>query len=238
MKVANSLSGQEVFALKRALLIYESQESALATVHDVANRQSGPPLLLSGRCLTRATLDEMTRKLAGAPQKRVLLPANILCYDSGRMVWHTTAQRRPIYFRSRSESWNRVMSGRCVLHPPLLFMAEARKLSVFALESDGRPEESTRLFRAPYFNLYSAGNMCNGNARIPERVFLEDIPIWEEAFFGTNFTHNNSGSQLSLHPRGHTGLWWYLSQPRIKEFPTRFLRPLPQKWTLQQVINQ
>ncbi|HEY3281561.1 MAG TPA: PRTRC system protein B [Armatimonadota bacterium] len=233
MRVHPALSGTERLTLNAAVLLYRSDRQALATLHAVGvPAGESQPVIGPGRLLTRDALTDLVRQLDGLPQTRELLPANVLLADSGRLAWWLPSERRPIFFATDDRSMNRELSGRTVLHPALLFVAEPGSLCVFAMTRSDRPTAQTPLYRAPYFNLWTPptgreGQMCAGNARLPRGLATSALDTWEQAFFLTNFSHTNVPySTLTSHPHGHAGLWWYCAQERVREFPTRYLVPL------------
>ena len=161
----------------QAVVFYQNRRAALATLHPVATKENEPPLLLEGTLLTREALRDLLVQVQGLPQKRVLLPENVLCCDSGRLVWWRPSGRGPIFFNTKEKAFNEAMRGKSVLHPALVFMAEAGRLHVWALADSIRPTSETPLFRAPYYNLYEGGNMCSGNVKMPEHAVPGDIPL-------------------------------------------------------------
>ncbi|MFN3652589.1 MAG: PRTRC system protein B [Armatimonadota bacterium] len=245
MNVIDDLSAQETMQLQRAILIYQSSSSgALATVHEVSKGRRGSEIG-PGRLLTRDVLESLARDLNQAPKTREVLSERILCADGSRMAWWLPSGRRPIFFRTRDPKWDRAMSGKVALHPPLLFIASPGQLAIHALAENRRPNADTPLFVAPYYNLYDHGGMCLGNVRLPGALSVDDLQAWEDGFFQTNFTHSNyPQGQLTRHPQGHNGLWRELTSPRrwatfirgrSPRFPAQWLTPLKQ--TIVQRIN-
>src|SRR5690242_10460346 len=106
MKVSSQITQDVRLKPKRAILIYEDNQTALATVHQVVELDDKTPTLLAGRLLTRETLAEMVRKMSGLPQTRSLLPEGVLCFDSGRLIWWVPAAKRPIFFKTRDNKFN------------------------------------------------------------------------------------------------------------------------------------
>lgn len=196
--------------LIKAILLYQSSSNDfLATTHDVENGA-----LLPGTPIDRNALSDITSKLAGqAETGRTMLPARVLYSDASLLMWWCPASRRPIYFKSGKPQLDD-LSGKEVVHPPLVFMARNQSLCVWALSEDLRPEASTRLFVAPYFNIYEGGSMCSGNVRLPESLSpsSKNLKAWEGAFFETNFTHSNLGSaKITTFPEGHNALWAWMA---------------------------
>lgn len=222
--------------LRSAILLYVggTEGEALATVHEI---EAGN--LLPGTPIDRNLLSDITARLAGqAEAGRAILPADVLYSDASLLVWWCKSERRPIYFKSGKADLDDI-SGTSVPHPPLLFLARNQQLSVWALGADERPSSSTRVFVAPYFNIYESGAMCTGNVRMPESLAPTDANLaqWEETFFSTNFTHSNIRGKLTAFEGGHNALWQSLaSSPKIP-FPMDSLVPVP-KVTVGEILTK
>lgn len=217
----------------QAIVFYRNDETAVATIHTVATREGEVPTLLPGTLLTRESLRELLVKVGETPTRREILPACMLFHETDCMVWWKPAHRGPMFCNTPNPEFNKEMEGKTVLHPPLLFRAGNRRLFVWALHDDTRPEASTRLYQAPYFNIYATGAMCAGNVTLPERALISDIPTWEKAFFMTNFTHSNAGN-ITAHAGGHNGLW--RAMLTADTFPSEAL--IPTAITVTEVLNR
>ena len=238
------ISGDDRLELTRALLVYESATSgSMATLHEVLTPEGGEAFLLPGQCLTAEALEMTLRKISGQAARREILPERVLCADGALMAWWVPSAGRPIFFATADKAFNARFVGSLVLHPPLVMVAEAGRLSVFALNHSSRPDAGAALYRAPYFNLYDGGQMCAGNARLPESPVPGEIALWEKAFFETNFTHANlQKEKLTTHEGGHNGYWL----PRRSPFTAEkdcfrgdcgdYLVPL--NMTLEEVVNR
>lgn len=230
MEIDLDIESIHQFELTTAILIYGNGKEGVATKHQIISDQLNPeslPLLGPGQCLTRDMLTDLLRNLTRADSGRTILPERVLCADAALMAWWSPAKRAPIYFRMGDATFNAAISGKEVLHPPLLFVAKAGRLWVWALPSNQRPTLETELMRAPYGNLYETGSMCIGNAFVPQLVSVSQIDVWERAFYETNFTHSNYGSlPVCSHPDKHNGLWTDLAEPSLTEFPFEHLIPI------------
>lgn len=80
------------------------------------------------------------------------------------------------------------------MQPGLVFVREANKLSVYALTIQGKPRPGTVLYRAPYYNIWDSGEVCQGTMPLPAMIHPSAIVEHEEAFFNSAFTHANSGT--------------------------------------------
>jgi PRTRC genetic system protein B len=199
-------TGSRSLNLVKAILLYSSvNDDFLATVHDIETGQ-----LLPGTPIDRDDLSTVVAKLSGQAQAgRSILPVRVLYSDAALLMWWCPASRRPIYFKSGKSELDS-LSGQEVAHPPLVFLARSQSLFVWALQENERPVASTKLYVAPYFNIYEGGGMCSGNVRLPESLTPTEanLEAWGEAFFGTNFTHSNlGGGKLTAFPGGHNALW-------------------------------
>ena len=222
--------------LTKCVLIYEHGPQAICTVNPV-RMAKGYPTIGPGVTLSRVGLDSLVRKLSGAPLKRQLLPERVLFVDGARMAWWSPACVRPIYFRTRCQSFTKAVSGKRVAYPPLMFVADPGRLSVWALRENAKPAADTQLCVAPFYNIYSNGAMCGGNARQPDVISTADLEDWERAFYSTEFTHTNAGAvKITAHPYGHAGLWYSIASRGLREFPVRTL--VSAKKTVLEAINQ
>lgn len=117
------------------------------------------------------------------------LPENMLYADcrSGRdkFIWYRPEEKRKLYFSSNVE----IENGEMYI-PGLVYLAERGVLSVFAYKGK-KVTERTKLYKAPFFNIYDTGKVCLGNAnvRLPEeRTYESVISYWEQMFWQSEFT--------------------------------------------------
>jgi hypothetical protein len=57
--------------------------------------------------------------------------------------------------------------------------------------------------------------------RVPDTFDVASIPLWEDAFFQSEFTHAAGAVRLTSHPEGFIGLWRSLVGK--KRFPVQYL---------------
>lgn len=104
-----------------------------------------------------------------------------------KVIWFTKAMQRELYF---TESLG-IPKGIANV-PPMLWIANKNSLSIFALGSNCRPKENTKLYNAPFFNIYENGNVCMGtvDVQIKKIASLEEFTTaWESYFFNSYFSH-------------------------------------------------
>lgn len=151
-----------------------------------------------------------------------LLPTNVLHIDpkDGRVIWFTEAGRRELLFVDNLE----IPNGEANV-PAMIWVAEKDSLRVFAMTKSERPTETTRLYNAPFFNVYDNGNVCLGTAQvgIKDSTSLEEFILrWEQFFFNSYFSHLNTVHELI---KGNMVSLWKKLINSNEPFPTYVLLP-------------
>jgi PRTRC genetic system protein B len=171
------------------------------------------------------------RSLGGSVQAEVL-PANILAKADRMIAWWTPARRRQMFYENAEGKMADLNDG-IFPQPPLVWKVVNGELSIRALSVNKRPQATTTLAAAPFWNLSDDGRVCTGTMRRPESATVAAIPAWERGFYESAFTHANVG-RLTRHEGGFEGLWEALKGKR-RCFPTESLIQLPQ--TLDQFVR-
>jgi PRTRC genetic system protein B len=227
MQVHLSIGENRRFELHEALLIYRDRQSSFITRHDVTTRKDAPPTLGPAQPLTVAFIESLTRSLSGSVQAEVL-PTNVLAKADRMIVWWTPAQRRQMFYEN-SEGRAAKLNGCIFPQPPLVWRVSNGELNIRALTESKRPDSSTKLAVAPFWNISDDGRVCTGTMRRPDSASVASIPAWERGFYESAFTHANVG-RLTCHEGGFDGLWRGLIGERQK-FPVETLIVLLQTLT-------
>jgi PRTRC genetic system protein B len=233
MRTYVEIGGNEELRLKGALLVYQGQSRGFVTWHEIRQADAhGASFLGEAQELTT----EFVRHLArgwGPDTPTDIGPENVLVRTAEMFVWGTSAGRRSMFFSSNDAEAHR-LSGRRFAQPPLVWKVSGRDLWVRALFGDQRPQAKTKLMIAPYWNVDGeTGWTCQGSMRSPEESGIASIGLWEQAFFRSEFTHQNGVRKLTTHPDGFLGLWSSLGgTPR--RFPVAYLNPTNE--TLQEFV--
>ena len=227
MQVHLSIGENHRFELHEALLIYRDRQSSFITRHDVIDSKNAPPALGPAQPLTVAFIESLTRSLRGSVQAEVL-PTNVLAKADRMIVWWTPSRRRQMFYEN-SEGKGAELNGRVFPQPPLVWRVSNGELNIRALTENKRPDSSTKLAVAPFWNLSDDGRVCTGTMRRPASASVASIPDWERGFYESAFTHANVG-RLTRHESGFDGLWSGLTGKRHK-FPLESLIVLPQTLT-------
>ncbi len=214
------IGGNRKFTLKYAVMIYTDTSTAFATLHEVRVDGEGSPYLAPGRSLTTAFLQRLSQGLGTATPTEVL-PECVLVRTPDMIVWWAKAQSRVMFFGGQ-EKGARDLNGHLYPHPPLVFKVHGRELFVRALAKNTRPKAETQLKTAPYWNTDSRGSVCAGTMRIPDQLAANSVSAWEDAYFGSEFTHPSGAVRLTKHRHGFVGLWTSLKN-KDRIFPTGLL---------------
>ena len=205
--------------LRHAVLVYGDQHHAFATLHEVAKQEEGAPMLGPALPLSLAFLRELAQGL-GSQVAPEVFPTKVLARTPEMIVWWSQAARLPMFFGAADEE-ARKLNGGVFPHPPLVFKARGDELFVRALRRNVRPDGTTQLMNAPYWNVGGDARVCLGTARAPKDASVASIPAWQEAFHGSAFTHALGAVRLTNHRGGFIGLWRRLAGK--KPFPARHL---------------
>ncbi|WP_454731870.1 MULTISPECIES: PRTRC system protein B [Cupriavidus] len=213
-------SGDMAALLKQAILLYcsENQEAVYATIHNV-NIDGKTPVLLAGRAMTLPDLATFAAAAARRTAYHGFIDERLIYAGPNTIAWWTPPQRRHVWFGAGSDLGE--VSGPAN-HPGLVFVATGERWYVFALRDMFRPTPESRVYVAPYFNVWDSGQICTGNVDLPDRPGPASIVAYENAFFRSNFTHPNQ-PRVVKRRGGAKQLWRDLLAGA--EFPIRCLIP-------------
>lgn len=115
-----------------------------------------------------------------------VIPPNLLysstSMDKHKLVWYRKPEKRMMYFKKSLG----IPDGEIEI-PGIVYMAEGRKLSVYAFKGS-KPKDV--LYMAPFFNIYNDGGVCLGSAKVQkpkEHTFENWIDYWEKMFWMSEF---------------------------------------------------
>lgn len=224
MEVHISIGENHRFELRDALLVYGDNQRSFVTRHQVTLHKDRPPTLEAAQPLTLGFVESLARSLWGGSSTEVL-PENVLAKGDRMIVWWTAPCRRQMFFE-HAERQAEALNGHIFPQPPLVWRVDDGGLKIRALRKNRRPDASTALTVAPFWNLSDDGRVCTGTMRCPDNAAAASIPEWERAFYESAFTHANVG-RLTRHPGGFEGLWKGVAAKR-KPFPVATLIQLPE----------
>ncbi len=194
MNVTTSVN-KEVLSLAYALLVYQVQGSScdktFITKHPVSLINNGP-VIRPGTPMTEGDYLDLVKSLSNRQRPSInWIESNVLCHSQNRLIWWVPPQSIPLFFDVRAEDGTGVhRSGICPI-PGLIFVAEGRDLWLYAVKGDKRPTPETKLYQAPFLNVWADGMLCIGNAPLPAEEQRHNPTTWQDMFFRSRFTHSN-----------------------------------------------
>lgn len=214
---------------RHAVLLYEGGSQSFATVHPV-EIENDVPVIRPGIAATRRGLNEAMQMLAQKKLKPELLRECILAKGSDHLVWYRPPSRQTIWVRS-AELGGDIQAE--VPTPGVIWVVHTgyRSVKVFAYKDEGRPDGTTELHQAPFFNVWQSGEICIGSAEAPKGAAALVPENWEAMFFGSWFSHPNTG-KLVTGKQSAYAFWKDLLAGKYRKFPQAKLVPL--KRTLEQ----
>ncbi|SFT05263.1 PRTRC system protein B [Sphingobacterium wenxiniae] len=182
---------------KSALVFYETKgRTADVYVEHFDMDKNGNPInahpltVREANVLAKALRTEKDRDRAFLKPNGIL-PTNILhlnpSEEKGTVIWYTKAQQRQLFFVDGLQ----IPNGKAYV-PSMVWKASKNSLSVYALASDRRPTENTKLHYTPFFNIYDDGKVCMGtvSVEIKKSASVEEfVQAWEYYFFNSYFSH-------------------------------------------------
>lgn len=162
---------------------FENQKTVHVTRHPIHSTETGP-ILLAGEPVGEEIIEDLVVALEGTHKERVqLMDDRVLAKTGTTIVWYRKGSNATCRFLHKDE----VIEVSCNV-PPLIFCASAGTLKVVAYKGKGKPNSSTKLFRAPFPNIGSSGSMCLGSNKLDHFISESMIDFVEEMFFESEFT--------------------------------------------------
>jgi PRTRC genetic system protein B len=151
------------------------------------------------------------------------------------VMWWRPAQMRLLNFDKQLKI-KEPAKGQKMPVPATLFLLLNTTLYCFALAGNQRPTAKTKLYNAPFFNLYEGGNVCLGSANVGKQktgTFEGEAQRYETGFFlaEQNMLHNNA-SKIPLNQ-----LWSNLIAQKARTYPVKLLVPHKKHKTVADLIT-
>ena len=203
-----------VYTIKKSA--YEAGKMAFITQNPVRrigdDQEIGPGKPVS--------VESILRLLQRGEEKPEFINDKILYRSRSLMAWWLPPHKRTIFFNCGTRY---DLNGPIVdtPHPGLVFCLNLEDrnnpLLVGAVTGETRPDPETRMFYAPYFNIWQGGRVCHGNAPKPNKEScVESLGAWENAFFSSAFSHPNYDKVV----KGNVLEFWRKRQgKKLAKFP-------------------
>lgn len=230
---------------ERALIIYRQEGDERDGVcyiedHEITV-QNGRAQLGAGKPMIREVLEELMQLVIKNDGSQItntgsLMPENVLYLDQqpGKsiLIWWEPSGKQAIVYNDSERSVT-------VTVPPMLFVSKngaKKSLYAFAMRKNSRPNLKTKLYAAPFSNIYAGGNVCLGTAKAPvnETDITKLIEGWDKTFWGSKFTGEN---QAQYDQKALDELWKKSNKEKWKTFPAIFLKPHAKQKTLESLIK-
>lgn len=204
------------------LVVYESKDDFTTKSkfyiesHDIEDGKvmQGKPLLQS---TIQSIVDTFFDERNSAALVSGMMPENLLSFTylpggNYKMVWYRPAEERFIHFVPTLK----INSTKAYV-PATLYVVQGNSLKVFALKSNNRPRESTKLYYPPYLNTSDGGSVCLGNAKIKKpsiKTYENLMKYWEDLFWLSEFSHINGSHNKTV--TDLVELWRGIMKMKIK----------------------
>lgn len=159
--------------------------------------------ILAGSPLRQDTIQQMVdvffEDRKNSSEIKGLFTDNLLSYrpqsrGSYRLVWYRPAEVRVLHHAPQLK----IPTAKAWV-PAMIYVVDGDDLNVYALASDNRPTETTKLYKAPFFNVNDSGDVCLGNARVKkpaDATFTNIMKYWEDLFWLSEFSHVNGTEKV------------------------------------------
>lgn len=211
----NTQRASTLFVPSKALIIHKPNikngdtDSFYVEKHDITSKE-GKYALGPGEPVSRNQLmdlaDAIKTKEGIKIRFKTVMPQRVLFHtNTGRaagIMWWSPPQRRKLLTKSELK----VKQGMARV-PGMVWMVVNDELRVFAVKGNGRPDGNTKLFNAPFWNVYGDGRVCLGTAKVKMKYaqhYEEIIAAYEQMFWGSYFSTFNTEKQCKKELRN---LW-------------------------------
>ena len=216
-----------------ALLVHQHTRTGNVdiTTHEIQTlKQQSQFTLGAGRVFSAAdkeSLMSILRDDSETDDNIKLIPETLLVNTKSLLCWYTKPQMIDVNFvdgESRSDRTGPLN----VPVPGLVFiLADGQPLRVFSFKGNSRPATDTKMFYAPFGNVYSDGHLCSGNVTLPTEISQASIPAFEDFVLRSTNTH---GGDVSVIKGGGydelVELYKTLSAKQAKRFPANKMAPV------------
>ena len=226
------------YHLTHALLFYHSGNTTMATVHKVQNRQ-----LLAGKSISIADVEELFHS-ENQHQKMQFLPPEVIAWSRNEVIWFEKSRIRPIYFNvpePQRQFLNKI-SGKNVIWPSLIFRISRKQIFCWAVKSRARPDLDTKLYNAPFTNIFASHCFCPPVQfqEIRDENMIDFARKATDLFFRGHFSHLYGNMPDSItYSRGRDRFWEKmvrdLERGKCKSFQNRYL--VSSNMTLREILQ-
>ena len=226
------------YKLTHALLFYRSYSETLVTIHGVQDRR-----LLAGKSISLQDVEELFHS-ENQCRKMLFLPPEVIAWSRNEVVWFEKSRIRPIYFNvpeSQRQFLNKI-SGKNVIWPSLIFRISRKQIFCWAVKSRTRPDLDTKLYNAPFTNIFTSHCFCPPVQfqEIRDENMIDFARKATDLFFLGHFSHLYGNMLDSItYSRGRDRFWEKMARDlergKCKSFPNRYL--ISSNMTLKEILQ-
>lgn len=240
MNIQTHTSGENL-VLQYAMLVYTSGKAGWdrrthVTKHPVS-MVGQKPVIRRGVSLTDRDYALFVESILTTSKKSPIAWSNpnVLCDSNDRLIWWRPPTKQSMFFNVDNAACAPFTGDGVFATPGLIFMVKDNNLYIYAVKGSDRPTPETKLYQAPFLNVWGSGRVCVGNATRPNQEQARDLLAWERMFFGSRFTHPNFTEKDRLTKGICPGRFWrqQIKKPRAK-FPEMVLVDI--NWSAQDLF--
>lgn len=132
------------------------------------------------------------------------------------VMWYRPASKKRLNFSKALK----IKDGCVVEIPAILYLVINDNLYLYALANNNRPVLNSKLYKAPFYNIYEDGNVCLGTAKVgkqKEKTFEKEAERFERAFY----LAEQNGGNSSNHCKTPLGKLWPMLIKTGGSFPSK-----------------
>lgn len=176
-----------------ALIVYKNEQDYYIESHPIENGIVGAGAPVSEKWI-QALAKSFKDKGTAEYKKFELFPDNLLAY-------HNEPYKKILCWTYKSDGGENlnINDNECRIYPPkMIFLVHNDNLYVFCYKSTKK--DKYKLFKAPFYNVYSDGRVCLGNVRIQKEfdTIKEEIEWWTNIWWSSKFTNSLDSNAATI----------------------------------------
>ena len=178
-----------------SLVLYNSESTVYVEEHKIKELQDNKFIFGPGKPARMKLLSKLLEEIKGIDKSKYefknFIPTNVIRFNLKNqelnLMWLFKRSIRKLSFDEKHNIQDKHLKS----IPNLIFQVKGSELNVYAYKLDRGLK--TKIYYAPFHNVYNDGRVCMGNAKIDWNITdLSELIIHiESMFFNSKFTHLN-----------------------------------------------